>query len=77
MEDYVPIDNDIQVRAQIVVQYGFHLFDALHLACAESGAAEIFLTTDDRLLRAATRVAQRLGVRVVNPLVLVAEVNAS
>ena len=33
---------------------GFKEQDALHLACAESGEADIFLTTDDRLLSQST-----------------------
>lgn len=46
---------------------GFGAFDALHLACAEAGAVEVFLTTDDRLLKRAIRHANELFVRVVNP----------
>ncbi|CCI31850.1 hypothetical protein MICAI_2180007 [Microcystis sp. T1-4] len=34
-------------------QLGFKFYDALHLAFAEAGGADIFLTTDDRLLRKA------------------------
>ena len=41
--------------------------DALHLACAEQGAVDVFLTTDDRLLRRARRHAQMLRIRVENP----------
>ena len=33
----------------------FKAEDALHLACAESGSVDIFLTTDDRLLSRAER----------------------
>jgi hypothetical protein len=55
-------------RAQHLEGRGFQSFDALHLACAESAAVDIFLTTDDRLLRAATRSAGELHLRVENPL---------
>lgn len=55
-------------RAHKLQALGFHLFDALHLACAESGGAEMFLTTDDHLLRLASRLSERLRVRVNNPL---------
>lgn len=47
---------------------GFRGLDAAHLACAENAKVEVFLTTDDRLLRRAVRLADRLGVRVDNPL---------
>ena len=47
---------------------GFHFYDALHLAFAERAAVDIFLTTDNRLLRLAARVSNRLLVRVANPI---------
>ena len=47
---------------------GFGAFDALHLACAERGGAQVLLTTDDRLLRRARLHAGELRIRVENPL---------
>lgn len=38
------------------------------IACAESGAADVFLTTDDKLLRRAIRLAEQLRIPVANPL---------
>ena len=55
-------------RAQQLEAMGFHGLDALHLACAESGGADVFLTTDDRLLGLALRVSERLELEVRNPL---------
>jgi predicted nucleic acid-binding protein len=55
---------------------GFKPFDALHLACAESGNADVLLTTDDRMLRRANRVSSQLRVRVENPLTWLQEVTA-
>jgi predicted nucleic acid-binding protein len=49
-------------------QLGFATFDALHLACAESGGIDVFLTTDDKLLKRTTRLTSELGMRVENPL---------
>ncbi len=46
---------------------GFKRFDALHIACAESGDADILLTTDDRMLRLAKHYQSHLRVRVENP----------
>jgi predicted nucleic acid-binding protein len=54
---------------------GFQAMDALHLACAETAAVDVFLTTDDRLLRLAARVAAQLRARVANPLTWLREVN--
>lgn len=55
-------------RAKDLVALGLQGQDALHLACAESGAADIFFTTDDRLLRTAQRAdPQQIHLRVENP----------
>lgn len=55
-------------RANELEQLGFTGFDAMHLACAESGNADVFLTTDDKLLKRAARLATKFDVRVANPL---------
>jgi len=55
-------------RANELQNLGFIGFDALHLACAESGKADIFLTTDDQLLKLAKTMAKKLQVNVENPL---------
>lgn len=61
-------------RAKMLQQLGFGGLDALHLACAESSGCEVFLTTDDKLLKRARRHASELQVRVVNPLTWLEEV---
>jgi len=55
-------------RARELEKAGFIGFDAVHPACAESGKADVFLTTDDRLLKLAKRKAKQLQVKVENPL---------
>ena len=65
-EVVVPHSQDA-ARAESLERLGFGEFDALHLACAEQGAADVFLTTDDDLLRRAHRNAQALRIRVENP----------
>jgi len=42
-------------RARQLEEHGFGPFDALHLASAEKGCVDAFLTTDDDLLRCARR----------------------
>ena len=54
-------------RAAFLQKLGFDPFDALHLACAEQGQADVFLTTDDDLIRRAGRCANELRTRVENP----------
>ncbi|MBE9125019.1 MULTISPECIES: PIN domain-containing protein [unclassified Coleofasciculus] len=53
-------------RAKELVALGFKSFDALHLSCAESANVDIFLTTDDRLLRKASVNQTSLNVTVAN-----------
>lgn len=72
----VSVERTEEARAQHLEKRAFHTFDALHLACAESGGADVFLTTDDRLMRLATRRANELLVRVQNPLTWLREVTA-
>ena len=61
-------------RAQQLEAWGISAFDALHLACAESGGADVFLTTDDKLLSKSVAYSEQLTVRVENPLAWLREV---
>jgi predicted nucleic acid-binding protein len=65
--EFVKVEKEQIERADALQDLGFHLFDALHIACAETAGADVFLTTDDRLLRLALRVKEQLTVRVANP----------
>lgn len=56
-----------QTRGEELEVLGFRHYDALHIACAESGEADILLTTDDRMLNLAQRHRAQLRVRVENP----------
>ncbi len=55
-------------RAADLRKLGFGPFDALHIACAEHAEADVLLTTDDRMLRLALRVREKLKVKVTNPI---------
>lgn len=59
----------IEAQAQELMQLGFKLYDALHLASAACAEADIFLTTDDRLLKRAKRYNQSITVPTANPVV--------
>jgi predicted nucleic acid-binding protein len=54
-------------RATVLQKLGLDPFDALHLACAEEGRADVFLTTDDALIRRAGRRINEIRTRVMNP----------
>ena len=58
------IENSRGLQLEIL---GFKWFDALHLACAESANVNVFLTTDDGILKRAERFGSQLHVRVANP----------
>ncbi len=68
------VDNKIENRAIELEGLGFRSFDALHIACSEKGKADIFLTTDDDLLRKANINRDALKVRVENPIIWLMEV---
>lgn len=53
---------------------GLKPLDALHIACAEKGRADVFLTTDDELLQKIRREDIKIKVRVDNPLTWLTEV---
>jgi len=67
-ETYVPVGPAEGQRARELCAAGLRSFDALHVACAESGQAKVLLTTDHGLLRFARRNAARLRLKVMNPL---------
>lgn len=57
----------IESRAQTLAQLGFSSYDAAHIASAELSKADIFLSTDDRLIRKGQRHIEALNVAVDNP----------
>ncbi len=61
----VVIDEDIDRRSRELERLGFGLFDSFHLACAEAAQVDIFLSTDDRLLKNALRHRVTLKVAVI------------
>lgn len=63
----VGVDRSIANRADEIQALGFRPADALHLACAERGGADVFLSTDDVLVRRASRLSAHLRLTVVNP----------
>jgi predicted nucleic acid-binding protein len=73
-DEYVLVEETERQRGKVLEGLGFGQMDALHLACAEKAHADVLLTTDDGLLKTATRQARLLKVRVANPLAWIGEV---
>lgn len=63
----IVVDQTVKQRAAELIQLGFKPFDALHIASAETGGADVMLTTDGRLLRKAAQYREQLNVSVNNP----------
>ena len=72
-EIFVP-DEATAAFAQRIQKLGITSFDALHLACADQSGADVFLTTDDNLLRRARRSERLFRVSIENPVSWLREV---
>jgi len=72
--DYVKVSKPILERAKQIQQLGIKSYDALHIACAEAAKVDVFLTTDDRLLKTVGRFLDKIRVKVDNPLYWIKEV---
>jgi predicted nucleic acid-binding protein len=59
--------QELEVRARELKTLGFSSYDAVHIASAERGRADVFLSTDDRLIKRAAKITQLLRVPVDNP----------
>jgi len=72
MPIYVEITDEIVSRAREFQKLNIKPFDALHLASAEHGCADILLTTDKKFLNKA--LASDSKVKVANPSIWLTEV---
>ncbi|MDD1414431.1 PIN domain-containing protein [Dolichospermum sp. ST_con] len=67
--NYLQTNDTIESLASDLVKLGFKLYDALHLAFSQTYNLDIFLTTDDRLLRKAKKYPDLITIKVENPVV--------
>jgi predicted nucleic acid-binding protein len=56
------------IEARSAELLGFSGYDATHIASAERSQADIFLTTDDRLIKKARNYTQLIQVEIDNPI---------
>ena len=70
--EHISFTETIFLRAKELEQYNIKSFDALHIASAETAQADVFLTTDRKLINAAKRAGTQIPVQ--NPLVWLTEV---
>lgn len=71
------VNQRVADRAKELSRWGFKPYDALHTACAEGVGADILLTVDGGMLKAAARAGNRLKVKIANPLDFAASTGAS
>ena len=71
-QEHLCLTEPIEKRAVELQGSGIKLFDSLHLALAETGKVNVFLTTDDRLVRLSKKTS--LNLKVENPLNWISEV---
>jgi predicted nucleic acid-binding protein len=55
----------VEQRAEFLRKHGIKEFDSFHMAIAEIRGADVLLTTDDRFLRAASKL--KLNIKISNP----------
>ena len=73
IESSIPYTSDIKKRAEELLGLSnMKTMDSLHVASAEVGGADVFLTTDDKLIKNAKNA--ELKIRVMNPVTYLAEV---
>jgi predicted nucleic acid-binding protein len=70
----IPLSDDLLDAAESLADLGFGVADAVHIAAARKIGVDAFLTVDDRLLNRAKRYTRELGVRVINPVSFIREV---
>jgi len=64
----VKSDSSVDKRVTDLTNFSFRTLDALHIALAEKAGVDVFLTTDDRLLKKAMKENSIVNVPVANPL---------
>lgn len=70
----VEMTEKILTQAEKLEASGFDSYDAIHLASAEHGKVDVFLTTDDNLQKIANRNKKMFSFVVVNPVKWLEEV---
>lgn len=66
--DMVRLDKTIYEFSEKLKTMGFKSYDALHLACAQKAGVDVFISTDDKLIKKAQNTTDILNMRIDNPL---------
>ena len=72
VDDIVEYNMDIESKAAMIRKItNMALLDSLHVACAEYGQSDVFLTTDDKLIKKGELMP--FSMRIVNPVSYIME----
>jgi len=71
-KEKIHLTEQAEIRASFFLKSGLKPLDSLHLALAETSDVDVFLTTDDRLLRLASKMD--LKIKIANPILWLMEV---
>jgi predicted nucleic acid-binding protein len=66
---YLDSNETIENLAEKLLKLGFKLYDGLHLAFSQYYRVDVFLTTDDRLLKKAKNYPDLITIKVENPVI--------
>jgi len=70
----VEVNKQVWDRYEVLKKTNLPDFDILHIACAEIGKADIFLTTDDDIIKRINKSNIELKVDIKNPIKWLMEV---
>ena len=66
--EIVKLDKQIYSFSKEFMKLGFKSYNALHLSCARKAGVNIFISTDDKLVKKAYKNQDILNIKVDNPL---------
>ena len=64
----IKMNEDISAISEKLKKLGFKTYDALHLACANVAGVDVFLSTDDKLVKKARNNKDLPNMLIDNPL---------
>lgn len=62
-------------EAEKIQQLGFSALDALHITCSRKAKVDVFLSTDDKLLKKVQQHSDAVKLYAVNPLAWIQEIS--
>jgi len=64
---FIKLNNEIIIRGKELEMFKLKPHDSLHIASAEYGNADVFLTVDDNILRKYNKNPNLFHIKIINP----------